>query len=294
MQDIIIKKRDYFKSRFKTALNMILFRNNVNNLKNGYPNLAVFAFDHIGHSIAVDGIYEREELQIISEWLSKNNLIRGVALDIGANIGNHSIFFSKLYKWVYSFEPHPLTLKLLNLNVQLFSNNITVFPIGLSDKEDSIPFFLAKNANMMGAKLVYSDSNKYNEDDIMNVKVFCLDQLDELKGPEIGLIKIDVEGAEINVLSGGKEILTRNKPVILFEQHLNDFHDGKSKVIDYLKGMGYSFYIIKTTPIRSRYNSVLKRVSNLFVELAAGRKYEIKQCENFKPDFYNMIIAVHA
>lgn len=144
MLEVQIKKRDYFTRRFKSLLNIILYKNNEHNIKSGYSNPAVFAFDHIGHSIAVDGIYEKDELQIIKEWLLKNNLIRGVALDIGANVGNHAIFFSTLYKWVYSFEPHPLTVKLLNLNTELFSNNITVFPIGLSDKEASIPFFLLK------------------------------------------------------------------------------------------------------------------------------------------------------
>lgn len=147
---------------------------------------------------------------------------------------------------------------------------------------------------MMGAKLVYDDSDKFNDDEITNVKVYSLDQIDELKNVEIGLIKIDVEGAELNVLTGGRETLLRNNPVILFEQHLHDFTDGRSKVIDHLKSIGYSFFIIKNTPVRSSYSSVLKRASNLFVEAVAGRKCEIMPCETFKPDFYCMIIAVHA
>ncbi len=294
MQDVKIKKKDYFKHRFLKLLNIVLSKNNLSNINKGYPNVAVFAFDHIGYTITVEGIYEKEELQIIYEWLSKNNLIRGAALDIGAHIGNHSIFFSKIYKWVYSFEPNPLTLKLLSLNLQQFAKNTTVFPIGLSDKEGSVPFFLAKNhLNIGGAKIIYSsDTNNYNKDEIVNVKVNSLDQIDELKNVEIGLVKIDVEGAEFNVVSGGKETLTRNKPVILFEQQLNDFQNGRSKVIDYLNDLGYSFYIVKKTPKQS--NTTFERISNLFIELVTGRKYEIKQCEYFKPDLYNMVIAVHS
>jgi hypothetical protein len=59
-------------------------------------------YDSIGQAIILNGFYERELLQgMCSLVLDKNS----IALDVGANIGNHSLFFSNNFDSVISFEP---------------------------------------------------------------------------------------------------------------------------------------------------------------------------------------------
>ena len=58
-------------------------------------------------------------------------------VDIGANIGNHSIAFSKISKKVYSFEAHPRTFEILKFNTDKYKN-IKIFNIGISNKKGSL------------------------------------------------------------------------------------------------------------------------------------------------------------
>ena len=80
--------------------------------------MAIFSFDHIGHKINLDGVYERNELDFLFEWLATHSpdVFNGTAIDIGANIGNHSLYLSNYFEKVVSFEPHPRTFKLLEIN----------------------------------------------------------------------------------------------------------------------------------------------------------------------------------
>ena len=64
-----------------------------------FPQLAIFSFEDIGLIINLDGRYEDENLQLIEKFI-KNNLLDSklkTALDIGANIGNHSLFLSQYF-----------------------------------------------------------------------------------------------------------------------------------------------------------------------------------------------------
>ena len=65
-------------------------------------SLAVFSFDYIGTQIALNGIYEKEELELLFDWLKSIDidLKDSIAIDIGANIGNHSLYFSDFFNTV--------------------------------------------------------------------------------------------------------------------------------------------------------------------------------------------------
>ena len=62
-------------------------------------NISIFAFDDMGLRINQFGVYEGETLNLLFEYLRpiEKELFGGVALDIGANIGNHSIFFFQIF-----------------------------------------------------------------------------------------------------------------------------------------------------------------------------------------------------
>ena len=75
--------------------------------KNSFPQLACYTFDYIAMQINIYGRYENELLECLSDLLLKitpDN--RRICLDVGANIGNHSLYFSGYFDKVFSFEPN--------------------------------------------------------------------------------------------------------------------------------------------------------------------------------------------
>ncbi len=86
-----------------STLTKLLLRNYMHALSNRYiasntPQLATYSFDYIGTTISIDGVYEVRELDLINCFFEEHysDDLKGTCLDIGANIGNHSVYFSKI------------------------------------------------------------------------------------------------------------------------------------------------------------------------------------------------------
>ena len=119
-----LKERKKLK---KSNIEILQTRSSIVNYHNKsikkYPNLAIFAFDRIGADISIHGIYEKEILERLKGCIfNKIDTQNSVCLDIGANIGNHTLYFAQFFKQVYSFEPHPEIFELLKFNVRKYNN----------------------------------------------------------------------------------------------------------------------------------------------------------------------------
>ena len=148
-----------FGERIKLKIVNVL-RENQNEYINKYPNLATFSFDRIGTEIFVYGIYEKEILETLEECIfNKIDTKNSFCLDIGANIGNHTLYFADFFKQVYSFEPHPEIFELLKFNVRK-SKNIKVFPFGLSNKNDEM--IIATDQNTFYGRSSLRNTKKLN------------------------------------------------------------------------------------------------------------------------------------
>jgi len=165
--------------------------------------------------------------------IDKISDITKCAIDIGANIGYHSIYMSKKFKKVYSFEPQIEIFNILNLNIK--KNNITNivsynYAIGESKKKIK----LSCNNN----NFIHNSIKKIDENGCEVINMLKLDDINELNN--IGYIKIDVEGYEYNVLSGAINLIKKNKPIIIFEEHndIKTFNTPKSILL--LKNLGYT------------------------------------------------------
>lgn len=260
-------------------------------LKRGNYQVATFAFDHIGHHINLRGVFELEELTSVMGWLSEKGLVRGNALDIGSNIGNHALFFSRYYQRVYGFEPNRKTFQLLKYNASLV-NNVECFNIGLSSHDGKA--VLAIDPANVGASRVASAPASGDTNERQEIELMKLDSLSHIIANPIGLIKIDVEGHELEVLKGGKETIDKYKPLILFEQHPGDFTGGKSEVVEYLKSVGYGkFATVMPWPyVGIQVPGIIRNPLITALRLLFGLHYRIVLKDVLEPGFYAFVIAV--
>lgn len=168
-------------------------------------------------------------------------------LDVGANIGFHSLYFAELTGpngLVLSFEPIPRNFTLLEKNVDLNSfHQIQPFEIALGGKNELIRVHIPEGQNNPGAYNLFQKEQ-------YNTEIICRmgdDFLDEHQITDIGFIKIDVEGYEYFVINGLKKTIEKSKPVLIFEYDRNyQLKAGVEPVniFDTLATMGYCFYEI--------------------------------------------------
>lgn len=217
---------------------LILKKYEVKNAKEAEISFGIFANDVIGRNINLFGYYEHEELKFIFEFLTDQLRLKqkGTALDIGANIGNHSVFFKKHFDEVFSFEPHPLVYKLLDFNIGQ-CEGITGANYGLGANNETREMF--ETPANKGGGTILQQSNKHRSKNRKKLSIE-VKRLDSLTFHSIDLIKIDVEGFEQEVIYGGKETIKKYKPIILFEQNPDDFVDGVSKTAEAIKELGYN------------------------------------------------------
>jgi len=157
-------------------------------------------------------------------------------LDIGANIGYNSLMFSD-YGPVHAFEP--LFYKVIKLNVEnnALKYDINVHPFALSDKED-IAYMYYPNVDKNEGLRNYGGSSMYKHewsDESLKIQVMC-HRLDDVYHGVPSVIKIDVEGHELEVLRGSENTIKKYMPTILIE--LFDFENNEAA--KYLKSIGYN------------------------------------------------------
>lgn len=256
----------------------------------GFPQMAIFSHDHIGHVINVEGRYEDDYLKTVFDWLSTftDRMDQKLALDIGANIGNHAVYFSKYFKVVHAFEPNPRTFELLRFNAA-HAGNVIVHPKGLSDAD--VLGTLRENPTNMGGTYIQLDVEN-DRSDQPPVSLGTLDKFVETQGlSDIALIKIDTEGFEARILRGARRVIETNRPVIIFELSPSDFDShGASEVVNILQGQGYRFVSVDRNFRLG--HSRLGRYTGFLLRTLFGENYLLRLIDKFEPKFYQMVVAV--
>ena len=250
--------------------------------------IAVFGNDWIGISINVDGLYEAENIADLIQLLKtfKINFEHSSAVDIGANIGNHSIEFSKYFSRVICFEPNPRTFDLLSANTKRLTN-VAIHNFGCSSSLEKIKF--KEDYNNLGGSSSAIDILGNNEIEIL---VKPLDDLfDDLSNVE--LIKIDVEGMEYSALKGAEKVISKFHPVICLEQHEAEFQSGyiETQSLDWLRSKGYRIFTLKNKKRRSFIIRRLNNIKQLFFGVQENR--EIIEYTKLPRSTYSSIYAVH-
>lgn len=209
----------------------------------GFDLLINPAIDNgVENSLYYFGTYEKGTLDFIKKNLSEGE----VFFDIGANIGLMSIFSSycvgKTGK-VYAFEANPETAKLLQYNIELNKiNNITIIDKAAGNATGKIKIYNNWAVNRGGATLI----KPKQETDSFEVDLIKIDAITEYDSMNIGMIKIDVEGFEMDVLRGLEKILQKsNAPKLIIEcsADRNNNYDSVFEIYDFIKKVNkYKIY----------------------------------------------------
>ena len=166
-----------------------------------------------GIDITKNQQYDRQTLSIMKRVLKKDSN----CLDIGCHKGevlDEIIKFSPDGKH-YGFEPIPEYYDYL-IKKYSANPNIQILKKALSDSNGQAEFNWVKNAPAYSGLKERAYAVKNPEIEKIQVELSKLDDVG-IDFPIISLIKIDVEGAEMKVLEGGKKFITQHQPYIVFE-----------------------------------------------------------------------------
>jgi FkbM family methyltransferase len=184
---------------------------------------------HISRTIVnTNSFFEQEILDDLRKYIPKNAFI----LDIGANIGNHSLYWAGICaaRVIHSFEPVPSIYATLIKNIQInkFDKVIIAHNIGLGDKKSAAELDRVIAYDVGGTSI--KESEEYN----YHMRIERLDDID-LQTDKIDFCKIDVEGFELKTLAGARKTLEKYKPLIFIES----FNDKITKTKQFLAESGY-------------------------------------------------------
>jgi FkbM family methyltransferase len=160
--------------------------------------------------------YEPETFRFFHDHLKPGDTV----LDIGGHIGLFAVVTARLVGSegrVFSFEPTPFTRNVLQEVVDLndCSDLVEVRPEAVSSKSGETTFFDTGNEISNANSLVKTDRSKVE----IKVPLISVDDLVRSRGLSVNCLKIDVEGAELDVLAGARDTITRQRPVARLGLH---------------------------------------------------------------------------
>ena len=246
------------------------------NLKTNTDIKVLFNKDVISSNILLNGVYEKELLDFNLELCKKVGKLKNFSVaDIGANIGNHSLYFSNYFKKVYAFEAHPKIFSVNQLNTSN-KKNIELFNFGLGDTNKNS--FIYENEHNMGGSSVINKVGKK-----IQIKILTLDKIKKIK--KLLLIKIDVEDFELQVLKGSLNTIKKFKPIIVFESWSK--HNSK---VSFLKKLNYKIFIVKNF---NPFNFIFFKILFNLKDIIFGRQFSlIEYSEKFKKKSFDQLIAI--
>jgi FkbM family methyltransferase len=167
--------------------------------------------------------YEANERRLMREFLRPGQTI----LDVGANVGFLTVFFARATGAsgkVYAFEPNPLIFDLLRQNTAPYGQ-VEAINCGLSvDNVDSTLFLAGRDHSVASFSQEYPTLHVRYQDfgrlDSVQAKLVNGDQfLSQREIDRIDILKIDVEGWELNVLRGLQKTIQRSPEIVIFFEY---------------------------------------------------------------------------
>ena len=259
--------------------------------------IVVYTEDIISDSILLDGWYEYDILKFLARSVFPNLNKHLTCLDIGAHIGNHSLYFSQYFKKVIAFEPHPTTFEILRLNASSV-DNITTINLGCSNKNRK-KTAVEPTGNSGGTTIEKSLQNSTSPKNV-DFLLTPLDELEFLKDLDsIDFMKVDVEGHEYECFCGAMRLLKQYSPVIGCEILSNSITNGMSPTNQMLDKIGYRYmYEILDPGLGGERQSKLIKVKYKFTAAIygmitnrrKGRQFKLKLTDTLSNRDHRMVL----
>lgn len=207
--------------------------------------------------IVLNKIREPAETSLFIKVMKPNMNV----IDIGSNLGYYLLLESKLTKGkIYGIEPNPKSFSYLKRNVELNNlNNTELFNMGISNKKDNLKFYISKRWNWSRFKIFPE-----HESDIIKTEDIEVNSLDNLFGDKkIGLVRMDVEGYEMNIIKGMNQLVKNNPNLIIFMEYHSEFFNNSERreFVDWLNNNNFKIkYIVKCG--NEKPNKIKENVNN--------------------------------
>ena len=202
--------------------------------------------DIIGWTIFFTGEYEKGTNKILAAHIKAGDTV----IEAGANIGSETLIISKLVGngCVYGFEPNPYSFERLGINVSINNlTNVKILDIAMGEKDGDISFNIyPKNFCNPGM------SSKYEETPITRKITVPQQTLDTFvaaqKIGKVDFIKMDIQGAEMDMLKGATDTIARDKPKIFLEATTG--YNDINVLYNELKKYNYNIYVIGASDMK--------------------------------------------
>jgi FkbM family methyltransferase len=178
---------------------------------------------HTERQIIPQGIANIGFFSLMSRFVSPGTIV----VDVGAHIGTYAVPLAKAFPniEVHAFEPNPHAITRLYRNLSLNNvNNIHVHEAGVGASSGMMKLYAYKGKDM-GLSSFLEHFRPTEESEEISVKVVTLDDVLVNPSYKIGLIKIDVQGFEQDVLRGAEKLIDTHRPFIFFEHEDINFKD---------------------------------------------------------------------
>jgi FkbM family methyltransferase len=186
--------------------------------------------------------------------------------DIGANIGQVSLGLAKAFEdqvHIHAFEPQATLARHISLSAELNGfQNVSIYQTLVGETDGEADLFVPDALTFSSLK------PKDNSSRIVRCRMTSLDHqisLGALPIPDV--VKVDVEGAELQVFKGMEHVIAKHSPVIAFEASetiSSRFGTTRSLLFEYLSSIAdYDFYLLRDDPLR---DDKIVRIDNITLE----------------------------
>lgn len=209
-------------------------------------------YDLMGNNIYGTDKWEWQIEEFYTKIINSNFSI----IDIGANIGYHTVKFANLGKEVYAFEPAKDNFHQLGCNLLLNNalGKVKLHQLALSNVNEKLGILGRETFSENSLWSTYTESEVINNvgatvlgnTDNNDITAIPLDSLNL----SADLIKIDVEGYELKALQGSLKTIKKNLPIILIEIHENK---DKENILSLFKELDYELINLNVDPFYADY-----------------------------------------
>ncbi len=205
-----------------------------------YGRFLVMASDLIGSALEHGEFWYPHLKPIIERWSDHGR----VGIDVGADIGFHTVFMAHHFGRIHAFEPEARRFHLLNANVELNGcNTVSTYNLSLHDAEFAMELaggtFQGGPSGLQGGSIGYFDVGNPTDCKISPMRSATIDSL-QLR--DVGFIKVNAHGWVLRVLLGARRTIAAERPAIVFEfeENLASPHgDSQKGVQDFFTEYGY-------------------------------------------------------